>query len=157
MFTARAATNSTVIAEMADSASISVFTRLVSGIASVGLKAMAVREGDVHMVRLFAGCQPGSASVGFSSCGNWKSCGGGSGVRRRIGPPRSNSQNSSPNVITFVPQIVAPFNSSSPAALLFFSLSSDAIRATSASGVCDGDHADKRRGRPSDDAPSARV
>ena len=41
MFTARAATNSTVIAEIADSASIIILTRLVSGITSVGLNAMA--------------------------------------------------------------------------------------------------------------------
>jgi hypothetical protein len=42
MFTARAATNSTVVAEIADSASIIIFTRRVSGIASVGLKATAL-------------------------------------------------------------------------------------------------------------------
>ena len=42
MFTARAATNSTVVAEIADSASIIIFTRRVSGIASVGLNAMAL-------------------------------------------------------------------------------------------------------------------
>ncbi len=34
--------HSTVVAEIADSASIISFTRRVSGIASVGLKAMAV-------------------------------------------------------------------------------------------------------------------
>jgi hypothetical protein len=42
MFTARAATKSTVIAEIADSASIIIFTRRVSGIASVGLNAIAL-------------------------------------------------------------------------------------------------------------------
>jgi hypothetical protein len=42
MFTARAATNSTVVAEIADSTSIIIFTRRVSGIASVGLKAIAL-------------------------------------------------------------------------------------------------------------------
>jgi hypothetical protein len=41
MFTARAATSSTVVAEIADSVSIIIFTRRVSGIASVGLKAIA--------------------------------------------------------------------------------------------------------------------
>lgn len=35
MFTARAATNKIVIAEVVDSASIIIFTRLVSGITSV--------------------------------------------------------------------------------------------------------------------------
>jgi hypothetical protein len=40
MFTARAATSSTVIAETLDSESISSFARRLSGIASVGLKAM---------------------------------------------------------------------------------------------------------------------
>ena len=58
--------------------------------------------------------------------------GGGSGARRRIGPPRSNSQNNSPNVITLVLQIVAPLSSSSPP-LFSCALSGDAIRATSAS------------------------
>jgi hypothetical protein len=42
MFTARAATSSTVVAEIADSASISIFARRVSGIASVGLNAIAL-------------------------------------------------------------------------------------------------------------------
>ena len=42
MFTARAATNSTVVAEIADSVSIIIFARRVSGIASVGLKAIAL-------------------------------------------------------------------------------------------------------------------
>jgi hypothetical protein len=41
MFTARAATSSTVVAEIADSASIIIFTRRVRGIASVGLNAIA--------------------------------------------------------------------------------------------------------------------
>ena len=41
MFTARAATNSTVVAQIADSASIIILMRLVSGIASVGLNAIA--------------------------------------------------------------------------------------------------------------------
>jgi len=36
MFTARAATSNTVVAEIADSASIIIFTRRVSGIASAG-------------------------------------------------------------------------------------------------------------------------
>ena len=40
MFTARAATSSTVTAESADSESISIFARRVSGIASVGLNAI---------------------------------------------------------------------------------------------------------------------
>ena len=40
MFTARAATSSTVTAETADSASISAFARCVSGIESVGLNAI---------------------------------------------------------------------------------------------------------------------
>ena len=38
----RAATSSTVVAEIADSASIIIFTRRVSGIASVGLNAIAL-------------------------------------------------------------------------------------------------------------------
>jgi hypothetical protein len=42
MFTALAATNSTVVAEIEDSASIIIFTRRVSGIASVGLNAIAL-------------------------------------------------------------------------------------------------------------------
>jgi hypothetical protein len=42
MFTARAATNRVVIAETAASASIIIFTRLVNGITSVGLKATAL-------------------------------------------------------------------------------------------------------------------
>ena len=42
MFTARAATRSTVSAEVADSSSISTFARRLSGIASVGLKAIAL-------------------------------------------------------------------------------------------------------------------
>jgi hypothetical protein len=42
MFTARAATSSTVVAETADSASIIIFIRRVSGIASVGLNAIAL-------------------------------------------------------------------------------------------------------------------
>lgn len=55
MFTARAATNRVVIAETAASASIIIFTRLVSDITSVGLNATAwwtrptanlQREGD---------------------------------------------------------------------------------------------------------------
>ena len=55
MFTARAATNRVVIAETAASASIIIFTRLVSDITSVGLNATALvndsaanlqREGD---------------------------------------------------------------------------------------------------------------
>jgi hypothetical protein len=41
MFTARAAASSTVTAETADSISIRSFMRRVSGIASVGLKAIA--------------------------------------------------------------------------------------------------------------------
>ena len=41
MFTARAATSSTVSAEVALSTSISAFARPVSGIASVGLNATA--------------------------------------------------------------------------------------------------------------------
>jgi hypothetical protein len=41
MFTARAATSRIVTAEAADSASISAFARWVSGIASVGLNAIA--------------------------------------------------------------------------------------------------------------------
>src|SRR5205085_11295761 len=40
MLTARAATRSTVIAEIADSESISSFAQRLSGIASVGLKAI---------------------------------------------------------------------------------------------------------------------
>ena len=40
IFTARAATSSTVVAEIADSVSIIIFTRRVSGIASVGLNAI---------------------------------------------------------------------------------------------------------------------
>ncbi len=55
MFAARAATNRVVIAETAASASIIIFTRLVSDITSVGLNATALvneaaanlqREGD---------------------------------------------------------------------------------------------------------------
>ena len=42
IFTARAATNSTVVAEIADSVSIIILTRRVSGIASVGLNAIAL-------------------------------------------------------------------------------------------------------------------
>jgi hypothetical protein len=42
MFTARAATNSTVIADIADPVSIIIFMRRVSGIASVGLNAIAL-------------------------------------------------------------------------------------------------------------------
>jgi hypothetical protein len=42
MFTARAATNSRVVAEIADFVSIIIFARRVSGIASVGLKAIAL-------------------------------------------------------------------------------------------------------------------
>jgi hypothetical protein len=42
MSTASAATNSTVVAEIGDSASIIVLTRLVSGIASVGLNGIAL-------------------------------------------------------------------------------------------------------------------
>ena len=41
MFTAHAATKRTIVAEIADSANI-IFTRRVSGIASVGLKATAL-------------------------------------------------------------------------------------------------------------------
>jgi hypothetical protein len=41
MFTARAATSSTVIADAADSTSMSDFAQRVSGIESVGLKATA--------------------------------------------------------------------------------------------------------------------
>jgi hypothetical protein len=41
MFTARAATSNTVIAEIAASVNIIIFTRRVSGITSVGLNAMA--------------------------------------------------------------------------------------------------------------------
>ena len=40
MFTARAAASSTVMADEADSASIISFARVLSGIASVGLKAI---------------------------------------------------------------------------------------------------------------------
>jgi hypothetical protein len=40
MFTARAATRSTVTAEMPDSESINILARRVSGIASVGLNAI---------------------------------------------------------------------------------------------------------------------
>jgi hypothetical protein len=46
MFTARAATNRVVIAETAASASIIIFTRLVSGITSVGLNATAFLGSD---------------------------------------------------------------------------------------------------------------
>ena len=42
MLTARAATSSTVTAETADSVSIIIFTRRVSGITSVGLNAIAL-------------------------------------------------------------------------------------------------------------------
>jgi hypothetical protein len=41
MFTARAATSRTVIAESVDSAAINAFAGRVSGIASVGLNAVA--------------------------------------------------------------------------------------------------------------------
>jgi hypothetical protein len=47
MFTASAATNRVVIAETAASASIIIFTRLVSDITSVGLNATAFGERDV--------------------------------------------------------------------------------------------------------------
>jgi hypothetical protein len=42
MFTARAATNRVVIADTPASASIIIFTHLVNGITSVGLKATAL-------------------------------------------------------------------------------------------------------------------
>jgi hypothetical protein len=42
MFTARAAINRVITAETAASASIIIFTRLVSGITSVGLNATAL-------------------------------------------------------------------------------------------------------------------
>ena len=41
MFTARAATSSTATTEIADSAAMSAFDQRVSGIVSVGLKAIA--------------------------------------------------------------------------------------------------------------------
>lgn len=52
MFTARAATNRVVIAETAASASIIIFTRLVSDITSVGLNATAlVNEAAANLQR----------------------------------------------------------------------------------------------------------
>lgn len=68
MFTARAATNSTVVAEIADSASITIFTRRVSGIASVGLKAIEVVN-EMYTQPASRGRQARSASAGISSCG----------------------------------------------------------------------------------------
>jgi hypothetical protein len=102
MLTARAATSGTVVTETADSVNIIIFLH-APGHRQRACRAERDRGGerDVHVVGQ-PRVQPGSASAGFSSCGNWKSRGGGSGARRRIGPPRSNSQNSSPNVITFV-------------------------------------------------------
>jgi hypothetical protein len=54
MCNARAVTSSTVIAEIANSASVSIFARRVSGIASVGLNAMAFAANILALTALIA-------------------------------------------------------------------------------------------------------
>ena len=113
MFTARAATRSTVIAEVADSTSMSAFAQRVSGIESVGLNASGVRERDVHVVE-----EPRVPAAARRAAGS-PSAGTGSraaaGPARGAGParPGRRPQNQRPNAITFVLQTVIPLRSSS--------------------------------------------
>ena len=78
-----------------------------------------------------------------SSCGNWKSRGGGSarGARR---PPWSNSENSNPNVTMSCPDM-AP-SREQPPPLFSCPPKSDAIQRDERERVCGGDHADEHKG-----------